>query len=138
MSTEELEEGTVLAMDFDKLQKVAATGEALLPAVVQEADSGEVLIVGYVNRWALETTLKTKRATFWSSSRNELWVKGETSGNALLVEEVRVNCEQNSLLYRVRLEGEGACHTKDAQGCYRFGCFYRKVTEEGSLEFVPS
>ena len=66
-------------------------------------------------------------AAFWSTSRNELWVKGATSGNVLELVEIRVNCEQNSLLYRVRLKGEGACHTLDADGRARLGCYYRRL-----------
>ncbi len=133
---EELEEGTRLSLDFGKLQKIAQTGAEVVPAVAQDADSGEVLIVGYANQLALETALREKKATFWSTSRNELWIKGKTSGDFLELVEVRVNCEQNSLLYRVRLAGAGSCHTKGADGKARHGCYYRRLREDGSLEFV--
>ena len=109
----ELENGRVLSLDFKKLAKVAACGEDLIPAVAQDADTGEVLIIGYANELALNTTFEQGMATFWSSSRNELWIKGKTSGDFLEVVEVRVNCEQNSVLYRVRRKGQGACHVKD-------------------------
>ena len=89
-----MENGTQLSLDFKKLAKVAACGEDLIPAVAQDANTGEVLIVGYVNALALETTLREGMATFWSSSRNELWIKGKTSGDYLEIVEVRVNCEQ--------------------------------------------
>ncbi|MDR2863871.1 MAG: phosphoribosyl-AMP cyclohydrolase, partial [Puniceicoccales bacterium] len=100
----EIEEGTTLALDFTKLRKVVTNcKEDVIPAVAQDVDSGEVLIVGYVNKLALETALREKMATFWSTSRNELWVKGKTSGDFLRLHEIRVNCEQNSILYRVSL-----------------------------------
>ena len=136
MNHHELETGDVLALDFKKLSKVAACGENLLPAIAQDADTGEVLIVGYANQHALDTALKEGMATFWSSSRNELWIKGKTSGDFLELVEARVNCEQNSLLYLVRPKGEGACHVKDGTGKARPGCYYRKILETGKLGFV--
>jgi phosphoribosyl-AMP cyclohydrolase len=79
--------------------------------------------------------LDTGIATFWSTSRNELWIKGKTSGDELKIEEVRVNCEQNSLVYIVRMVGKGSCHVKDEAGKTRFGCYYRQVKGD-VLEFV--
>ena len=134
MDHNELEEGTQLSLDFTKLKKVAECDEALVPAVAQDADTGEVLIVGYANEIALKTTVDQGMATFWSTSRNELWIKGKTSGDYLEIVEVCVNCEQNSLLYRVRPKGAGACHTKGTNGGARSGCYYR-VLEDGSLSF---
>jgi len=128
-----LENGTKLSLDFKKLAKVAACGEDLLPAVAQDADTGEVLIVGYANELAFNTSLKEGMATFWSSSRNELWIKGKTSGDYLEIVEVRVNCEQNSVLYLVRPKGQGACHVKDENGIARKGCYYRAISKEGTL-----
>jgi len=128
-----LENGNELSLDFKKLAKVAACGEDLLPAVAQDADTGEVLIVGYANELALNTSLKEGMATFWSSSRNELWIKGKTSGDYLEIVEVRVNCEQNSVLYLVRPKGQGACHVKDENGIARKGCYYRAISKEGTL-----
>jgi phosphoribosyl-AMP cyclohydrolase len=92
-----------------------------------------VLILGYVNELALQTALREKKATFWSTSRNELWIKGLTSGDFLELLEVRVNCEQNSILYKVRPAGQGACHTKE-NGKARPGCYYRRLKADGSLE----
>jgi len=135
MDHHELENGTQLSLDFKKLPKVAACGEDLIPAVAQDADTGEVLIVGYANQLALDTALKEGMATFWSSSRNELWIKGKTSGDYLEIVEVRVNCEQNSVLYRVRPKGQGACHVKDEKGITRKGCYYRTITKDGALCF---
>ncbi len=82
--------------------------------------------VAYANELALEETLKTRRAVLWSTSRNELWRKGETSGDVLELVDVRVNCEQNSLLYSVRPRG-GTCHTRDAEGNTRPNCYYRTI-----------
>jgi len=135
MDHHELENGTQLSLDFKKLAKVAACGQDLIPAVAQDAGTGEVLIVGYANQLALDTALKEGMATFWSSSRNELWIKGKTSGDYLEIVEVRVNCEQNSVLYRVRPKGQGACHVKDEKGITRKGCYYRTITKDGALCF---
>jgi len=132
----ELEEGKQLQLDFTKLQKVGQTGAEVVPAIAQDVDSGEVLIVGYANDLALKTALEEKKATFWSTSRNELWIKGKTSGDAREIVEIRVNCEQNSILYKVRLAGAGSCHTKGADGKSRLGCYYRRIADDGSLEFV--
>lgn len=137
MSThEELEEGSTLTVDFTKISAVGAGGHQVVPVAVQDADSGEVLIVAYANEEALAATLERGEAVFYSTSRNELWHKGATSGDTLAIVDVRVNCEQNSLLYRVRPNGEGACHTKDDEGRARAGCYYRTVTGPESLAFT--
>jgi phosphoribosyl-AMP cyclohydrolase len=130
-----LEDGTELRLDFTKLQKMAKTGLPVLPVVVQDADTRAVLVVAYSNQEALEHTLKTGIATFWSTSRNKLWIKGATSGDTLQIVDIRVNCEQNSLLYLVRMVGGGVCHTKDAQGKTRRTCYYRSL-KDGKLSFV--
>jgi len=132
-----LEEGTSLTLDFGKLRKIAETSQLVVPVVLQHADTREVLFIGYANQLALQETLKTRRAVLWSTSRNELWRKGETSGDVLDLVEVRVNCEQNSLLYRVRPRQGGVCHTKDAAGRTRAACYYRRLTDaEPALEFI--
>jgi phosphoribosyl-AMP cyclohydrolase len=131
----QLEEGTALSIDFGKLQKVGQSGAAVVPVVVQNADSKEVLVVAYANQEALDYALANGVATFWSTSRNELWIKGATSGDKLALAEVRVNCEQNSLLYLVRPLGEGVCHTKGANGQARSSCYYRRIHGD-ELEFV--
>ena len=134
--SKELEEGTELKLDYQKLRKIASGDADVIPAVAQDIDTGEVLIIGYVNELALATAQKEKMATFWSTSRNELWIKGKTSGDFLELIETRVNCEQNSIVYIVRLKGKGSCHTKDANGVARHGCYYRKITPEMKLEFL--
>ena len=103
----------------------------LLPAVAVDTATGDVLMTAYMNREALEATRRTKKATFYSRSRKKLWVKGETSGNFLEVEEIRVDCDQDCLVIRVRLPAGGAaCHTGERS------CFYRKLSLSGpaSLE----
>jgi phosphoribosyl-AMP cyclohydrolase len=132
----DLEEGLKLTLDFSKLSKIASTGQAVVPVVLQHADTGDVLYIGYANDLALSETLKTGKAVLWSTSRNELWRKGETSGDVLDLVDVRVNCEQNSVLYRLRPRKAGACHTKDADGNTRSTCYYRLVLTDGeTLEF---
>ncbi len=134
--SKELEEGIQLSLDYTKLRKIASGEADVIPAVAQDVDSGEVIIVGYVNELALKTAQEEGLATFWSTSRNELWIKGKTSGDYLELIETCVNCEQNSILYKVRLKGKGSCHTKDAEGQHRHGCYYRRLKADGTLEFV--
>ena len=131
----ELEEGRQRKLDYRKLRGVAEGGHDVVPVVLQNAESGEVLYVAYANEQALRETLATGTAVLWSTSRNELWRKGATSGDVLDLVEVRVNCEQNSLLYRVRPRA-GVCHTLDSDGHTRRRCYYRRLAEDGrSLEF---
>jgi len=111
-------------------------GKKLIPVAVQDAVTGEVLIVAFANREALETSRSTGFATFWSRSRNELWTKGLTSGDTLKIEEIRVNCEQNSLLYRVTPQGNGACHAKKADGSAHTSCYYRRLELNDSLTLL--
>ncbi len=102
----------------------------LVPAVVQESASGTVLLLGYMNRAALAATFATGELHLWSRSRGQLWRKGEQSGHRVLVDEVRVNCEGNSLLVRARLEGSGACH----DGYY--SCYYRRLEPTGGAVVI--
>jgi phosphoribosyl-AMP cyclohydrolase len=130
----DLEEGSALTVDFTKLLKIGDGGHHVVPVAVQDADTGEVLIVAYANAEALEATLERGEAVFYSTSRNEIWHKGATSGDTLTIVDVAVNCEQNSLLYRVHPNGEGACHTKSDNGRARSGCYYRTITSAGDLQ----
>ena len=93
----ELEEGSALQIDFKKLAGVAEGSPAVVPVAVQNADTREVILVAYANQRALDHSIETRTATFWSTSRKELWSKGATSGETFELLEVRVNCEQNSL-----------------------------------------
>jgi phosphoribosyl-AMP cyclohydrolase len=133
MDQHTLEEGDQLVLDFGKLASVAETGAAVVPCAVQNAETGEVILVAYVNAMALRAAIETRTAVFWSTSRNELWEKGKTSGETFELLEVLVNCEQNSLVYRVRPERGGICHTKSSQGAPR-NCYYRRLEfETGEL-----
>jgi phosphoribosyl-AMP cyclohydrolase len=130
-----LEEGLVQQLDFDKVAKIGRAGHQVVPVVLQDADSGDVLFIGYANEEAYRLTLERQSAVLYSTSREEIWHKGATSGDTLELVDVSVNCEQNSLLYRVRKAGTGVCHTKDETGTARQTCYYRTVTDADSLEF---
>ena len=125
----QLEEGNVLQLDWQKLEAIGEKKPGVVPVAVQNADTKEVILVAYVNQEALEYSIKTRTATFWSTSRNELWIKGKTSGETFDLLEVYVNCEQNSLLYVVRPRRGGICHTKNQQGEPR-NCYYRRINME--------
>lgn len=131
-----LEEGIVAQLDFDKIAGIGRDDHQVVPVVLQEADTLEVLFVGYANMEALRETLARRSAVLYSTSRNEIWHKGATSGDTLAVVDVRVNCEQNSLLYLVRREGAGTCHTKGPDGNTRNNCYYRSVTDAEALSFL--
>ena len=133
---QELEEGSDVSLDFEKLRAVGGGTSSVLPVVLQHAESDAVLFVGYANQQALEETLARREAVLWSTSRNELWHKGATSGDVLELVEVRVNCEQNSLLYRVLPRQGGVCHTQDATGRTRSSCYYRKLDSDAALSFL--
>ena len=109
----------------------------LLPAVVQDAKTGEVLMVAWVNQQAWDRTLASGHATFWSTSRNQLWEKGATSGDWMHIVEIRVDCDDDTILYRVTPEG-GGCHTKNSAGKTRTSCFYRRLEADGSLTNLDS
>ena len=126
MSIRELEEGKELRLDFEKVNRVLAQSPGVIPVAVQNADTKEVILIAYTNKEAFEKSIRTRIATFWSTSRNELWIKGETSGNLFELEEVYVNCEQNSLVYRVTPKGEGISHKYNSKGEAR-NCFYRRL-----------
>lgn len=121
-----LEEGNELTLDFEKIGKIADTCRDVIPVAVQNADTGEVILVAYTNERAFRRSCETRTLVLWSTSRNELWEKGKTSGETFELVEVRVNCEQNSLLYRVRPRRGGICHTRNAAGMPR-NCYYRRL-----------
>ena len=110
----------------------------MIPVVTQDYDSREVLILAYVNKEAFDETVKTGLATYWSRSRDELWTKGKTSGDLLKVVDIRINCDQNSLVYLVEPQGNGACHAKDIFGIAQTSCYYRSVVEkQGKYKLIP-
>lgn len=125
-SVDILENGSKLMLDFDKIEKAARACKGLIPVAVQDADTEEVILVAYTNELAFNKAIEARRAILWSTSRNELWEKGATSGNTFELVEIRVNCEQNSLLYRVRPRKAGICHTKNSAGQPR-NCYYRRL-----------
>ena len=135
-SADDLEEGMVPRIDFGKVSQIGRDGHQVVPVVLQDADSGDVLFVGYANDEALRLTFERRSAVLYSTSRNEIWHKGATSGDTLSLVEVRVNCEQNSLLYRVRRDAGGACHTRDASGASRSGCYNRSLKDAQELHFL--
>lgn len=118
-----------IAIEWNKLREVSAKCSDVIPCVVQDNATKKVLLLAYVNEAALRQSLRTGVATFWSTSRNELWVKGATSGSILQLAEIRINCELNSLLYLVT-SAQGACHTKNKRGEYRQSCFYRRIEDD--------
>ncbi len=125
-----LEEVLSLSIQFEKRG-------GLIPVIVQDILSLEVLMLGYANDLAVHETLQSGYATFWSTSRNELWTKGKTSGDLLSIEKILIDCDQDTLLYQVRPEGKGACHTRNRHHEARRSCFYRTVNTSGELSFIP-
>lgn len=105
---------------------VTFDADGLVPAIAQDAQTGEVLMLAYMNADTLQQTLETGLMTYWSRSRQAVWVKGATSGHTQTVEEARLDCDGDALLFRVRQHGGAACHTG------RRSCFYR-VYREGTL-----
>jgi phosphoribosyl-AMP cyclohydrolase len=112
-----------MELDFEK-------ENGLIPAIVQDAANGEVLMLGFMNREALAKTQETGFVTFWSRSRKKLWMKGETSGQRLVLREMRVDCDRDALLVRAELDGGAVCH----EG-YR-SCFFRQMDRAGETKVV--
>lgn len=106
----------MISIDFEK-------GNGLIPVVVQDEESKEVLMLAYMNEESLKKTIETKKATYFSRSRNELWVKGETSGHYQYVTDIRVDCDEDTILLLVKQVG-AACHTG------HYSCFYRNIEGE--------
>jgi phosphoribosyl-AMP cyclohydrolase len=122
MSFEAPLKGTAQDETLELRPKFDADG--LIAAIAQDAETGEVLMLAWMNADALQATLDTKRATYWSRSRQTLWVKGETSGNVQEITEIRIDCDQDAVLLKVKQTG-GACHTG------RDSCFYRVAAQNG-------
>ena len=112
----------MIQLDFKK-------AGGLLPAIVQDAANGEILMLAYMNQEAFEATLSTRKATYYSRSRQKLWVKGETSGHVQLVKEIRIDCDNDTILLKVEQLGPAACHTGHRS------CFHKKV-ENGSIRVM--
>jgi len=112
-----------MELDFEK-------ENGLIPAIVQDYANGEVLMLGFMNREAFDLTQKTGFVTFYSRSRKKLWIKGETSGQKLILRDLRVDCDQDALLVRAELAGGAVCH----EG-YR-SCFFRQLDRAGNEKVV--
>ena len=104
----------MITLDFAK-------GDGLVPAIVQDAETKEVLMMAYMNNESWEATLKTGKATYWSRSRQALWMKGESSGNVQVVKNIFIDCDNDTILLQVEQLGGAACHTGHKS------CFYRKL-----------
>ena len=105
-------------------------GNGLLPAIVQDHDSGKILMLAYINKSSWEKTLETGEAHYWSRSRQELWHKGGTSGHVQKIKEIYVDCDQDTVLFKVEQVGGAACHTGYES------CFYQKVDTNGEVSVV--
>jgi phosphoribosyl-AMP cyclohydrolase len=121
----------MISLNFNK------TPDGLLPAIVQDHHSGEVLMLAYVNKEAWEKTLETGKAHYWSRSRNKLWLKGETSGHVQNIHQILVDCDDDTVVYKVEQLGGAACHTGHRT------CFYRRIdgddlVTEGDIVFDPT
>jgi phosphoribosyl-AMP cyclohydrolase len=101
----------------------------LVPAIAQDAETGEVLMLAYMNPEAWEKTLKTGKATYWSRTRQELWIKGQSSGHQQIVKEIRVDCDADTVLLKIEQLGGATCHTGHRS------CFHKKV-ENGSVRII--
>lgn len=109
----------MISVDFKK-------GNGLVPCIVQDFKDGTVLMLAYMNEESLKKTLETKLATYWSRSRQELWVKGETSGHYQHVKDILIDCDEDTILLKVEQDG-AACHTG------KYSCFYRTIEGEEIL-----
>jgi len=123
-STADIELGTTLQPKFGP--------DGLIPCITTDHATNEVLMFAFMNAEALAHTIKTKKATYWSRSRNKLWIKGEESGNAQLVRELLVDCDQDVVLLKVENVGGAACHNG-----YK-SCFYRKLTDGANADDFSS
>lgn len=112
----------MIQLDFKK------TG-GLIPAIAQDHATGEILMLAYMNQKAFQATLSSGKATYYSRSRQTLWIKGETSGNVQLVKEIRLDCDNDTILLKVEQLGGAACHTGHRS------CFFKKI-ENGSIRVI--
>jgi len=119
----------MITLNFDKMS-------GLVPAIAQDYKTGEVLMLAFMNQQAWEATLNSGKATYWSRTRQELWVKGQTSGNQQIVKEIRIDCDEDTVLLKIEQQGGATCHTGHRS------CFHKKVEGEtiriiGSPLFDP-
>ncbi len=112
-----------MKIDFEK-------GGGLVPVIVQDDETGDVLMLAYMNEVAYQKTLETGKATYWSRSRRKLWLKGETSGNVQEVKGIYIDCDEDTILLKVHQVGGAACHTGHRS------CFYRRMDEKGTFREI--
>ena len=117
-------------MENIKLNQLIFNDDGLIPTVVQEKISNEILMVAYSNKQSLELSLNSNKAHFWSRSRNKIWLKGETSGNTLKLFDIYTDCDTDTLIFKVELEGSGACHTGSKS------CFFKKLENNIGVNLV--
>ncbi len=110
-------------MENIKINNLKYDSNGLIPTVVQDGKTKEILMVAYSNKESLEMTIKNKFGYFWSRSKNKLWKKGETSGNLLKLFNIYTDCDNDSLIFDVELQGSAACHTGSRS------CFFKKIEE---------
>lgn len=113
----------MIELDFNKDK------DGLLPAIVQDAVTGDVLMLAYINRESWAKTLSTGKAHFWSRSRQQLWLKGETSGHVQLIKEILIDCDQDTVVFKVEQLGGAACHKGYGS------CFFRRINDD-DLEVI--
>jgi phosphoribosyl-AMP cyclohydrolase len=114
----------MVELDFNK------SADGLIPAIAQDWQTGEVLMLAYINKESWQKTLETGVATYWTRSRKKLWVKGESSGNIQKVKEILVDCDLDTVIFKIEQVGGSACH----EG-YR-SCFFRRVEADGTLKVI--
>lgn len=116
----------MIELNFDK------STDGLLPAIVQDSASGDILMLAYINKLSWEKTLETGKAHYWSRSRNKLWLKGESSGNVQMIHDIFVDCDDDTVVFKVEQIGDAACHTGHRS------CFYRRVVGDKLItEGIP-
>ena len=111
-------------MEKIKLSNIKYNKDGLVPVIVQDSDSLKILMLAYSNEEAVRLSIKNKLAHFWSRSRNELWLKGNTSGNYLKIVSILIDCDSDSLVYKVDSDGKKACHTGEES------CFFKEINNE--------
>ena len=117
-------------MNFPQLNyRLNINGQDLIIAVSQDFETSEVLMVAFMNQEAFEKTLQTGKAHYWSTSRNKLWIKGESSGHLQKVQEIFTDCDKDAVILKIKQEG-AACH----KGYY--SCFYREIENDGQLKII--
>lgn len=118
-------------MTTDWLEKIRWNDEGLVPAIAQETGSGQVLMMGWMDRAALQETVRTGRAVYWSRARKRLWTKGESSGHTQIVHDIRVDCDYDAVLLQVEQHGGIACHTGRAH------CFFYQLRDHQWVAVEP-